>query len=187
MLAVVLVIGGGGGGFYFWSSSTASAAEDKSDSKKSKSKSSDLELDDFENESEEEPEEDEDSETKTKKFSKNSVRDALRNSLPDDDDVKHIIELDPFIINLADETETRYLRMTVNLGVGETEKEEPDKLFLTRVKNAMLSVLSVKTSEDVLSVKGKNKLRKELLKAAQMASDEPKVEAIYITDFIVQL
>ena len=30
-------------------------------------------------------------------------------------------------------------------------------------------------------------LRKELLKAAQAASEEPHVQAIYITDFIVQL
>ncbi len=51
----------------------------------------------------------------------------------------------------------------------------------------MLAVLSVKKSDDVLTVDGKSKLRKELLEAAQSASDEGKVEAIYITDFIVQL
>ena len=51
----------------------------------------------------------------------------------------------------------------------------------------MLAVLTTKKSEDVLSVEGKTKLRKELLEAAQAASEEPHVEAIYITDFIVQL
>lgn len=192
ILALIIVIGGGGGGFYIWSSSTASATEDKSNSedgkKKKESKKPDLELEDFGEEPEEAAKEDsEDGEKKVEKTTKNSVKDALRNSLPDDEDVKHIIELEPFIVNLADEDETRYLRMTIHLGIGEAEEKEPDKLFLTRVKNAMLAVISVKTSEDVLTVKGKNKLRKELLKAAQMASDEPSVEAIYITDFIVQL
>ena len=51
----------------------------------------------------------------------------------------------------------------------------------------MLAVLSDKKSEEILSVEGKTKLRKELLQAAQAASENPEVKAIYITDFIVQL
>jgi flagellar FliL protein len=109
-------------------------------------------------------------------------------SLPEDDEVKSVVELPPFIVNLADMESARYLRMTVSVGIGEEGGEEkPDSLFLTRVKNAMLSVLSTKRSSDVLSVEGKQKLREELLQAAQAASAKPKVHAIYITDFIVQL
>lgn len=118
-------------------------------------------------------------------------KDALASSLPDDDEVKHIVSLEPFIVNLADEGEARYLRLSVNLGTGEgeggEEKEKPDPLFTARVRNAMLSVLMTKRSSEVLTVEGKNALRKELLRAAQAASEEPHVEAIYITDFIVQL
>lgn len=118
-------------------------------------------------------------------------KDAFANSLPDDEEVKHVVSLDPFIVNLADEGDPRYLRLSVNLGTGEgeggEEKEKPDPLFTARVRNAMLSVLMTKRSSEVLSVEGKNALRKELLRAAQAASEEPHVEAIYITDFIVQL
>lgn len=178
VLVVVLLVGGGGGGFYFWTKSTASAAEKEAETK-GKSEKEDI--------ADSEPSEDESSTDEAAGSSKDEVRNSLRNALPDDENVKHVIELQPFIINLADENEARYLRMTVSLGVGESGEEKPSELFLTRVKNAMLAVLSVKTSEDVLSIKGKNKLRKELLKAAQAASEEPLVEAIYITDFIVQL
>ncbi len=109
-------------------------------------------------------------------------------SLPEDDEVKSVVELQPFIVNLADLESARYLRMSVSVGIGEEGGEEkPDTLFLTRVKNAMLSVLATKKSSDVLSVEGKQKLREELLQAAQAASAKPKVHAIYITDFIVQL
>ena len=109
-------------------------------------------------------------------------------SLPEDGEVKNVVELQPFIVNLADMEQARYLRMTVSVGIAEEGSEEkPDSLFLTRVKNAMLSVLTVKKSSDVLSVEGKQKLREELLQAAQAASEKPKVKAIYITDFIVQL
>jgi flagellar basal body-associated protein FliL len=58
---------------------------------------------------------------------------------------------------------------------------------MTRVKHAMLSVLTTKKSTDVLTVEGKQKLREELLDAAESASEKPKVKAVYITDFIVQL
>ena len=109
-------------------------------------------------------------------------------ALPEDEEVKSVVELQPFIVNLADMEQARYLRMTVSVGISEEGGEEkPDSLFLTRVKNAMLSVLTVKKSSDVLSVEGKQKLREELLQAAQAASSHPKVHAIYITDFIVQL
>jgi flagellar FliL protein len=106
----------------------------------------------------------------------------------DDSEVKQVVELQPFIVNLSDTSDARYLRMTVSLGIGESEgTEKPNPLFTTKVRNAMISVLTTKTSEQVLSADGKAVLRKELLEAARSVSDEPQVIAIYITDFIVQL
>lgn len=171
-ILAVLLLGGAGGGFYFWKTS-ANAAEGESTKKKGSKKS------------ESNSEEDESGEESGKK----SKDDALSTSLPNDEDVKAIVELPPFIVNLADTEQARYLRMTVSLGVeGEEGKsEKPDQLFITRVRNTMLAVLSEKKSDEILSVEGKAKLRKELLEAAQAASEEPKVHAIYITDFIVQL
>jgi len=107
----------------------------------------------------------------------------------EDDNVKEVVELQPFIVNLADEQEPRYLRMTVSLGL-DTEgggEAKPDPLFTTKVRNALLNVMTTKRSQDVLTVEGKALLRKQLLSAARAAADEPRVSAIYITDFIVQL
>lgn len=175
IIALVLVLaGGGGGGYYFWSKSKAAAAEEgegeNAKSEDSKSKKSKKEA--KEEEEEEEP----------------AKGGSLKGSLPSDDDVKEVVELQPFIVNLSDEESPRYLRLSISVGIGEgAGHEKPTPLFMTRVKNAMLLVLAGKTSEEILSVEGKTKLRKELLKAAQAASEEPHVEAIYITDFIVQL
>jgi flagellar FliL protein len=106
----------------------------------------------------------------------------------DDSEVKEVVELQPFIVNLSDTSDARYLRMTVSLGIGASETpEKPNPLFTTKVRNAMISVLTTKTSEQVLSAEGKAALRKELLEAARSVSEEPQVIAIYITDFIVQL
>lgn len=183
IVLVLLLIGGGVGGYFLFlkksptpeGEETAETTEPKEKKPKSKKKAV-------------EEEEEEEEETSGKGKSKEST--SLKNAIPKDEDVKHIIELQPFIVNLADADSARYLRMTVSVGVGGEEgggEEKADPIFITRVRNAMLSVLSVKTSEEVLSVEGKAKLRKELLKAAKAAAEEPQVEAIYITDFIVQL
>ncbi len=173
ILAVVL-LGGAGGFFYF---RAASAATETAGKPEKGTKKSSAEKDA------------EEGETEDKQSSKSPGSTALDNALADDEEVKHVIELQPFIVNLADDDQARYLRMTVSVGIAgeEGEAEKPNPIFITRVRNAMLAVLSVKTSEDVLTVKGKSKLRKELLKAAERASEEPEVKAIYITDFIVQL
>lgn len=170
-LFVVLLVGGGGGaaGYYFIFGPGAKANTEKAgkESKKSKTKH-DL----------------------PKKGEGGDANDSLRSALQDDENVKTVIELQPFIVNLADVEEARYLRMTVSLGIGGEEGgagHEPDDIFLARVKNAMLAVLSTKKSDDVLNVEGKGKLRTELLKAAQTAAGDGHIEAIYITDFIVQL
>lgn len=168
-VVLVLLLGGGGAGYYFLRIAGAQAAEEpekKTDKKSAAKKASD-----------------EEDEPKAKKTG------ALADAIPDDEEVKKVIEVQPFIVNLADAEQARYLRMTVSLGVGGEggEKEKPDTVFLTKVRNAMLAVLSEKTSEEILTVEGKAKLRKELLKAAQASAAEPEIIAIYITDFIVQL
>lgn len=180
ILLVIFLLLGAGGGFYYWRSSSAATVENadkKTDDKKSQTK-----------EESDEASEETDKDEADKKPSQKS-NDPLKNALPEDEDVKKVVELQPFIVNLADTEQARYLRMTISLGIDGVEEgnEKPDQLFMTRVRNAILAVLSDKKSDEILSVEGKTKLRKELLKAAQAASEEPEVKAIYITDFIVQL
>ena len=159
IVLLVVLLSGGGGGAYFWIRSARAQAVAAAKTV---------------------------AETKDENASaKKEAGDKF--SLPEDDEVKKVVELQPFIVNLADAETARYLRMSVSVGIGEDGDEKPDPLFLTRVKNAMLSVLTTKRSSDVLSIEGKQKLREELLQAAQAASTKPKVQAVYITDFIVQL
>lgn len=171
LIAVVLILllGGGGTGFYFWRIAETQAAEtekETGDEKPSTKKTG----------------------KKADEEEKSSERSgAIKSAIPEDEEVKMVVELPPFIVNLADTDQARYLRMTVSLGVEGEEEEKPDQLFMTRVRNAMLAVLSDKTSDQILTVEGKSKLRKELLQAAKAASEEPQVKAIYITDLIVQL
>jgi flagellar protein FliL len=171
VLAAVILIGGGGGAGYYFTRGGSAETEETAVEKKPKEKSAD----------EEKPAADEE------ETPKKSGR-SLKSVLPEDEDVTQIVELQPFIVNLADTEQARYLRLSVSLGVASEGKEEaPPPLFVTRVRNAMLAILSDKNSSEILSMEGKAKLRKDLLRAAQAAADEPEIHAIYITDFIVQL
>lgn len=185
IMALVLLVAVGGGGFFYARSAGANEAEKKPSAKKKKQARDDEEPDEKASDEDEAKTSDDEEAKSSGEAGKKRV--AL--DLPDDSEVKHIVELQPFIVNLADHDEGRYLRLTVSLGLGgeEAEKEKPDVLFTTRVRNAMLAVLTNKTSAEVLSAEGKAALRKELLRAARAVSDDPPVEAIYITDFIVQL
>jgi flagellar FliL protein len=106
-------------------------------------------------------------------------------ALPQDTDVKQVVEIQPFVLNLADKDDNRFLRLSVSLGLGE-EGEKPDAVFIARVRNAVLAVLMTKTSVEILTPEGKSTLRKELLQALRAVTAEPQVLAIYITELIVQ-
>lgn len=181
IVAFVALLAAGGGGFFMYRSKAAS--KEKASNSKSRAAKKNAKSDDDEAPKDEEA----DGEKKSGK-KKSSEEDSAEVSLPDDSGVKQVVELQPFIVNLADDNAARYLRLTVSLGVGEGEGgEKPDPLFTTRVRNALLAVLTTKKSDEILTVEGKAKLRKELLRAARAASEKPQVEAIYITEFIVQL
>lgn len=189
IILLVLVLGGGGVGYYLYhAKAVAAAAKAKADKDK---KSTDEEESKDGEESESESETDKESGKEGGKESKDKGKSSLNVKelgLPNDKNVIKVVALDPFILNLADKEDNRYLRLTVHLGIGsgEGEEEKPSVLFTSQARNAILSVLMLKASTDILTVEGRNELRKELLTVIRKAVKEPKVEAIYITEFIIQ-
>ena len=183
LLIIVLVLalaGATGGGWYFYSHSKAAAAGNKS-GKAKKAQADEEQADEGGQDAEEAADE---AQGEKKKASSKFVG----FSLPDDSKVTEVVELLPYVVNLTDKEQARYLRLSVSVGIGgEESTEKPGPLFTTRVRNAMLALLTTKSSEEVMTVEGKVKLRKALLRAARAASEAPKVQAIYITEFIVQL
>ncbi|HEX4949624.1 MAG TPA: flagellar basal body-associated FliL family protein [Blastocatellia bacterium] len=191
IIAVVVLALGGGGAFFFLKRGNAAETEEVAEKEKKpeKGKKKAKKEEEEEEEEEEEPVASAHTGTEPSKEGKpaKSKFSIKKLDLPDDKDVKKVFELQPFIVNLADREDTRYLRMSVSIGVGETKEEKPDPILMTRIRNAMLAVLTTKTADEILTQEGKAILRKELLKAARAAIEEPHIEAIYITDFIVQM
>lgn len=98
----------------------------------------------------------------------------------------HIIPLDPFVINLADPTEIRYLKVTINLEVDSEKTSEETQARMVQIRDALLMLLTSKTSEDVKDIGGKLKLQDEMIARVNNFLKTGKVKGIYFTEFVMQ-
>jgi flagellar FliL protein len=79
------------------------------------------------------------------------------------------IPLDPFVVNLADRDADRYLQVGLTLETQDPHAGDLLKSYMPAIRNAILLVLSHKTSADLLSQQGKEQLATEIRSAAARA------------------
>jgi flagellar FliL protein len=94
-------------------------------------------------------------------------------------------------VNLADPEETHFLRVTIDLGVdrlppGSSEEKSTAAVPVGRVRDAILSVLTVCKAEPLLTTEGKTQLKKNLVDVLQKQVPEMRVREVYFTEFLVQ-
>ena len=98
----------------------------------------------------------------------------------------NIFPLDPFIVNIYDGQELRYLKVKVELEmVSPAIKAEIDAR-LAPIRDSLLILLSAKTLQDIQDVQGKNTLKDEILTAINKSIPPGKIAKVYFTDFVVQ-
>ena len=91
-------------------------------------------------------------------------------------------ELKPFIVNLADSGS--YLKITIALGFGDAEHKQLLESKSMQVRDAILTVLSSKSSKTLSTKHGKMKLKEDIKKATDKLSDlKNVVTSVYFTDF----
>lgn len=110
----------------------------------------------------------------------------------------HLVPLDPLLVNLADPDGHAYLRVSLTLRVldqplikGEKAAEAPGKgkpvnEFEAAERDAALSVLGQETSDSLLALSGKERLKQRLLGGFAQNVPEIKVQEILLTEFLVQ-
>lgn len=98
----------------------------------------------------------------------------------------NIFPLEPFIVNIYDGQELRYLKVKVELEmVGPAIKGEIEGR-LAPIRDSILILLSAKTLQDIQDVQGKNTLKDEILGAINKNIPPGKIAKVYFTDFVVQ-
>jgi flagellar protein FliL len=104
---------------------------------------------------------------------------------------RYIVHLEGFTVNLADPESTHFLRATIDLGIDHLpDGADPERPALSvpvsRIRDSILSVLTVCTADQLLSPEGKARLKKNLLDALNKSVPEIDVRDIYFTEFLVQ-
>jgi flagellar protein FliL len=102
--------------------------------------------------------------------------------------VKATLALEPFLVNLADKEESRFVKGTFQMGLAEEPKEkEKDVVAIAAMRDSIITLLSSKTADQILTPQGKDKLREEIRARVNVISPQLKVLEVFIVDFVVQL
>jgi len=97
-----------------------------------------------------------------------------------------VFALEPFIVNIYDGQELRYLKVKVEMEMANPAIKAELDGRLAAMRDAILVVLTSKTLQDIQDIQGKNQLREEILTAISRIVAQGKVTKIYFTDFVIQ-
>ena len=97
-----------------------------------------------------------------------------------------VIDLDPFILNLADRDQSRYLKVSIKLQLDRPEGETDFEDKLPAIRDALLVLLTSKEARGLRTVEGKMLVREEIGGRINSIMKRGKVRQIFFTDFIIQ-
>lgn len=97
-----------------------------------------------------------------------------------------IYDLDPFVVNLADHPEIRYLKVTIKLDLSSPKLTGEIESSMPQIRDSMLILLSSKDFASVRTVEGKMTLREEILQRINHILKGGRVTNAYFTEFVAQ-
>lgn len=100
-----------------------------------------------------------------------------------------IVSFDPFVVNLADAGVSRFLRVKIQLVVGNAKQAEEltkSLVSLSRARSTILELLTTQDSETLVTPEGKAALRKAIAEQVGQAVNRVEVVDVLFSDFVVQ-
>ena len=94
--------------------------------------------------------------------------------------------LEPFIVNIYDGQEIRYLKLKCEFEIANSEVKGDLDAKVAPLRDAILILLTTKTMQEIQDLQGKNTLREQILGAVNKIIPPGKVTKVYFTDFVVQ-
>ena len=98
----------------------------------------------------------------------------------------HIYNMEPFIANLADQNQPRYLKIRISLESKEVKINEEYEKRLPQLRDSILTILSSKSHKEIFDSEGKKKLREEITSKVNQLLSSFKVKTVYFTEFMIQ-
>ena len=100
-----------------------------------------------------------------------------------------LVEMEPFVVNLADPGGQRYVRVSMRLLTHDEEQAlelKENAVSKAKIRAALLELLSMQTADGLVTPEGKNALKKAIAERASHAVHELKVIDVLFVEFIVQ-
>jgi flagellar FliL protein len=100
-----------------------------------------------------------------------------------------IVPMEQFLVNLADKDSQRFLRVTLRLVVDTKEEAKEiaeDEVAKTRLRSAILELLTQQTADSLTTAEGKAQLKKAIAERTTPVLGGKKVLDVLFTDFVVQ-
>ena len=97
-----------------------------------------------------------------------------------------MLDLNTFIVNLADEGVQRFLKTSISVEMSAAEALEEATTRMPQIKDYIVTLLPTKKSAELLSAEGKQVLRNQLTEGLNRFLTKGKINALYFTDFVIQ-
>lgn len=97
-----------------------------------------------------------------------------------------VAKLPTFLVNLADPTGRRYLKLTMEVEVGSDTTAKELEGQSAKVRDAVILLLSSKSYSDLAPVESKLQLKNEVADRLNQILGGPKVLRVYITEMVIQ-
>ncbi|NLI31070.1 MAG: DUF4366 domain-containing protein [Nitrospiraceae bacterium] len=94
--------------------------------------------------------------------------------------------LDPFVVNLSDQGANKFLKISVQLELSGTMIQEKAKGKVPQLRDAVISLLTSKSSDALMTPDGKLQLKDEINARANQILGPNSVKNVYLTDFVMQ-
>lgn len=91
-----------------------------------------------------------------------------------------------FVVNLLSESGNRFLKVAVDLELSDVKLQPEVDHKKSLIRDIIIRTFSSKTFEEVSTLKGKDKLKEEVLDKINENLSDGQVKNIYFTDFVVQ-
>jgi len=94
--------------------------------------------------------------------------------------------LDPFVVNLSDQGASKFLKVSIQLELSSPPTLESAKGKTPQIRDAIINLLTSKTSDSLMSPEGKLQLKDEINMMANQILGNNTVKNVYLTEFVMQ-
>jgi len=94
--------------------------------------------------------------------------------------------LEPFVVNLSDPAGARFLKVSLHLELSGPAVAEMAKARTPQIRDAVITLLTSKTSGELIHPEGKLQLKDEINIRINQVLGENAVRDVYLTDFVMQ-